>query len=59
MKDFLKKIACCFNPYVVGAVTLGVIAFYIFNPDIDISPVLLLALICPLSMIIMLFMMKK
>lgn len=59
MKNFIKALSCCLNPYVIGALALGTIVLLVLLPDIKINPVLLIALICPLSMIIMMFYMKK
>mgnify|MGYP003622094850 CR=1 len=59
MSQFLQKLKCCFNPWVIGG--LAVVGFFLYRSGglNALSLPILLALICPLSMVAMMFMMKR
>jgi|GEM_PF-6723493 hypothetical protein len=57
--DFLKMLKCCLNPKVIIGVLAVLAIFYFFAPQLLRYSGLLLALICPLSMVLMMSMMNN
>ena len=54
-----EMIKCCLNPKVIIGVFAVIILFYFFAPQMLKYSGLLVALICPLSMVLMMAMMNR
>lgn len=59
MKNFLEKIKCCINPWVLVVVLIGYLVITNIKTGFSINLTILLLLICPISMVAMMFFMNK
>lgn len=56
---FLEMLKCCLNPKVIISVGTAIVLAYVFAPQLAQYSWVLIALICPLSMILMTAMMNR
>lgn len=57
--NFLKMLKCCLNPKVIAGVLVVIALVYFFAPQLVQYSWLLIALVCPLSMVLMMAMMNR
>lgn len=57
--NFLKMLKCCLNYKVIIGVGVAIALAYFFVPQLAHYSWILIALVCPLSMILMMAMMNK